>query len=415
MSGEPLPTLLQLTALDPGYRVDPHVSLDRLRSDCPVYHDDTSGSFILTRHEDIRRLLSDRSLLCDPLKAQKSAVLQRWFAGAASEEVPRSETTSILMLDDPDHARIRKPLSRALAARIAKLRPEVESIIDKALDAIDPSEPFDLVSRFCVPVSVGAIAAILGVDHERLAEFRDWSEGAVQKLNPFRTEAQTEHMERAAAALTEYFSETVKARRADPRDDLISDMVRLQADGAVFSDVELQINLRALLNGGNLTTSDLIGNAVLLLLQHPEELAKLKASPALVAAVVEETLRYEPPAYIIWRIASADTNVGGCPIRAGQVFSLFLRAANHDPDVFEEPHRFDITRFSKPHVAFGGGSHICIGAALARLEGQVALLKLFERFPDLCFANSDKTPDWRSSHYPFIRGLERLELRKEPR
>jgi cytochrome P450 len=198
-------------------------------------------------------------------------------------------------------------------------------------------------------------------------------------------------------------------RRAHPRDDLISDMTALQAERGDLSDDELRINLSALLVGGNLTTTDLIGNAARLLILNPGELAKLKADPKLINAVVEEVLRYEPPVDLTGRIASGEGEVGGCPLHAGQALSVSLRGANRDPAVFEDPHRFDVSRKHRPHVAFGGGAHICIGAPLARLEAQVALAMLFERFPDLKLAEPDAPPQWRT--LPFFRGLETLRVR----
>jgi hypothetical protein len=404
---KPLPNFIQLTPLDPVFRADPHVVLDDLRARCPVHRDDTSGSFVLTRYDDVRALVSDRSLWRDPMKAEEGATFQRRFA-EQPEGVARSDTTSILMLDDPDHERIRRPLVQAFYARVAKFRPEVERIVDEALDAIDATGPFDLMSAFCVPVPIDVIASILGVDHERLPEFREWSEGVIQSLNPFRTEEQTAHMERANEALLNYFTATIAERRGAPRDDLISDMTRLQADGAPLSDIELRINLGALLIGGNLTTTDLIGNAVRLLLLNPAELAKLRADPGIINAVVEEALRYEPPVDITGRIASRELCVGGARVEPTQTFTLSLRAANRDPKVFDDPHRFDVSRRHTPHVAFGGGAHICIGAPLARLEAQVALLRLFQRFPELRLADPDAPPVWRT--LPFFRGLERLEL-----
>jgi cytochrome P450 len=335
--------------------------------------------------------------------------MSRRFVDDLETETNRGETTSILMLDNPDHERIRQPLAQALYARVAKFRPEVERIVDEALDAIDASKPFDLMSKFCVPVPVDAIASILGVDRDRLGDFREWSEGVIQGLNPFRNDEQTARMEAAGPALSAYFTETIAARRAQPRDDLISDMARLQAEGAPLSDIEVQINLTALLIGGNLTTTDLIGNGVRLLLKNPAELAKLRADPGIINAVVEEILRYEPPVDITGRIASEDIEVGGCPVKTSQSMTFSLRAANRDPEVFDDPHRFDVSRKHKPHMAFGGGAHICIGAPLARLEASVALVKLFERFPNLAFADPDAAPIWRT--LPFFRGLERLELR----
>jgi cytochrome P450 len=408
MTATPLPGIFQLTPLNPDYRDDPHVVLDDLRARCPVHRDETSGSFILTRYNDVRPLVSDRSLWRDPIRAEEAAVMSRRFVDDLETQTNRGETTSILMLDNPDHERIRQPLAQALYARVAKFRPEVERIVDEHLDAIDAARPFDLMDAFCVPVPVDAIASILGVDRDRLADFREWSEGVIQGLNPFRNEEQTAQMESASAALNAYFTETIAARRASPRDDLISDMARLQAEGAPLSDVEVQINLTALLIGGNLTTTDLIGNGVRLLLLNPTELAKLQADPGIINGVVEEILRYEPPVDITGRIASADIEVGGCPVKASQSMTFSLRAANRDPEVFDDPHRFDVSRKHRPHMAFGGGAHICIGAPLARLEAQVALVKLFERFPNLAFANPDEPASWRT--LPFFRGLERLDL-----
>jgi cytochrome P450 len=409
MSEDALPTMLQMTAMDPRFRADPHVVLDDLRARCPVHHDAVSGSFVLTRYGDVRAIVSDRNMWRDPIHAEAGAHLQRRFVEGRDESLPRGSTTSILMLDDPDHARIRNPLAQALYARVAKYRPEVERIVDEALDSLEGETSFDLMSRFCVPVPIDVIASILGVDHERLVEFREWSEGVIQSLNPFRTPEQTAFMERSSEALSAYLTEILADRRVTPRDDLVSDMARLQANGAELSDDELRINLSALLVGGNLTTTDLIGNGVRLLLLNPEELAKLQADPTLINFAVEEVLRYEPPVDMTGRIASSEMEVGGCPVHPTQAFSLNLRAANRDPEVFDDPHRFDITRKHRPHVAFGGGAHICIGAPLARLEAQVAIPRLFARFPNLRLADPQEAPEWRT--LPFFRGLERLELK----
>ncbi len=402
------PSILQLTPLDPTYRADPHAVLDPLREQCPVHRDPTSGSVLLSRYADVRSVVSDRTLLRDPINAEEGAIMQRRFIDSLEPGTPRTSVTSILMLDDPDHARIRQPLAQALYARVARFKPEVERIIAAALDALEGEAEFDLMDRFCVPIPIDVIASILGVDPDRLGEFRQWSEGVIQGLNPFRTPEQTAQMEAASEALSTYFTQTMAARRAAPRDDLITDMVQLQAGGAALNDDELRINLSALLVGGNLTTTDLIGNGVRLLLLNPGELAKLKADPGIINAVVEEILRYEPPVDITGRIASSDIEYGGCPIKARQAMTVILRAANRDPEVFDEPHRFDVSRKHRPHVAFGGGSHICIGAPLARLEAQVALVRLFERFPNLRLARPDAEPEWRT--LPFFRGLERLDV-----
>ncbi|MBV8681451.1 MAG: cytochrome P450 [Caulobacteraceae bacterium] len=404
------PVMFTLTPMNPPYREDPYAVLADLRVRTPALRDEGYGSVILTRYDDVRSIVSDLTMWRDALKGEEH-VLERLLAGAEIPEGPRSETTSILTLDDPDHARIRQPLAQALYARVAKFRPEVERIVSETLDAIDTSGPFDLMPSYCVPIPIDVIASILGVDEGRLAEFRAWSEDVIQSLNPFRNEEQTKAMEAAREALDDDFTRLIAERKAEPRDDLISDMTRLQSQGLAVTDGELRINLQALLIGGNLTTTDLIGNAVRLLLKNPAELAKLRADPSLINAVVEEALRYEPPVDATGRIASRNLEVSGCPVKQKEALTLFLRAANRDPEAFENPDAFDVTRAKKPHVAFGGGAHICIGAPLARLEAQVALLRLFERFPKLRLANPDAAPVWRT--LPFFRGLERLELRAD--
>src|SRR5580704_4126576 len=402
-----LPEIFKLTPYNPAFRENPYAVLAELRSTCPALRDEAWGSVVFTRYNDIRPVVSDLTMWRDPLKGDET-VVQRQLAGQPMPEGPRSESTSILTLDDPDHARVRQPLAQALYARVAKFRPEVERIVAETLDAIDASKPFDLMTTFCIPIPIDVIASILGVDGTRLGEFRTWSEGIIQTFNPFRSEEQTRTMEASSEALNAYFSRLIAEKRAAPGDDLISDMVKLQEGGAPLSDLEMQINLQALLIGGNLTTTDLIGNAVRLLLLNPAELAKLRADPGIINSVVEEALRYEPPVDITGRVASRDMEVAGCPVKEKQSLSFFLRAANRDPEVFDDPDRFDISRQKKPHVAFGGGAHICIGAPLARLEAQVALLRLFERFPHLRLADPAAAPQWRA--LPFFRGLERLEL-----
>jgi cytochrome P450 len=303
---------------------------------------------------------------------------------------------------------VRGPLAQALYARAAKVRPLVDAIIDDKLNAVAAKGRFDLMSEFAIPLPIDVIGAILGVDVARRDEFRDWSEGVIQVLNPFRTETQSAHLERAGEAIRNYIAGLMEARRATPEDDLVTDMVRLKAEGAELQDGEIISNLIGLLVGGNLTTSDLIGNGVYALLTNPDELAKLKADPAIINQVVEEILRFDGPVDITARVSPRDMEVGGCPIKARQSIITLLRASNHDPEAFEEPDRFNVSRKPGPHIAFGGGSHICIGAPLARIEAQAALAKLFQRFPNVRLAEPDVKPERRT--LPFFNGYQRIEL-----
>jgi cytochrome P450 len=383
MSQDNLPTILELTPLNPEFNANPHRLLDRLREQCPVRHDEAAGTFIMTRYADVRGIVSDTTQWRDPDRAEAGAVLakrirQERVEGIENEEDGRS---GILLLDDPDHGRIRKPLAQALYKRVARCKPLVQDVVDEILDRVKGRARFDVMADFAILVPIDVIARILGVDHARLAEFRDWSEGVIQSLNPFRTPEQTEHLVRSANALSAYMKELLAVRRAKPEDDLVSDMVALQAEGAPLTDGEISFNLQGLLVGGNLTTTDL-------------------------NSAVEEILRYESRVDITGRIASRDMEVDGCPVRQTQSMFLSLRGANRDPGVFPDPHRFDIARKDAPHVAFGGGAHLCIGSPLARLEAQVALATLFDRFPTLHLAAPEEPPHWRS--LPFFRGLEKL-------
>ncbi|WP_158588447.1 cytochrome P450 [Henriciella mobilis] len=396
-------SIFQVSAFDPDARSDPHTPLKQLREHCPVMRDEMAKTWFLTRYEDIRATVNDRSYVRLPSKAEEGSLSRR----LVDEESGEMEQPSILFLDDPDHARIRLPLAKAFYARIQKMKPEIEAIIDEIIEAAPESGRFDLMNDIAVPIPVLVIARILGVDENRLAEFRDWSEGVILSLNPVRTEEETAHLVRSADAINAYFDDLIAARRAEPQDDLVSDMVALQATGeADISDEELRRNLEALLVGGNLTTTDLIGNGVWLFLTHPDQLEALKADPGLAGQAVEEVLRYEAPVSATSRISPDEREIGGCPVKARQTVFCSLASANRDAATFDQPDRFDITVKRPSHVAFGGGPHICIGAPLARIEARHVYVKLFERYPDMKLADAPLV--WRT--LPFFRGLETLEV-----
>lgn len=395
-------SIVQISAFDPEARDNPHPRLKALRETCPVLRDEAVKTWLLTRYDDIRATVNDRTFVRQPSKAEEGSMSRM----LADPEDPNGRRSSILFQDDPDHSRNRLPLVKAFYARIKKMEPEIESMIDKVIDAAPASGRFDLMEHIAVPIPILIIAHILGVDENRLDEFRDWSEGVILGLNPMRNEEETAYLEASSEKLNAYFTELMEARRTDPRDDLISDMVQAQADGGDFDDDELRVNLQALLVGGNLTTTDLIGNGVWLFLNHPDQLAALKADPSLGAAAVEEVLRYEAPVQATSRIVSEDREVAGCPMKKSQPVFMSLAAANRDPEKFDAPEAFDITVKRSSHVSFGGGAHICIGAPLARIEARRVYQKLFERYPNMTLTDQDIV--WRS--LPFFRGIERLEV-----
>lgn len=395
-------TIIEISAYDPVARDDPHPRLKAMREAHRAMRDDSVKTWLLTHYDDIRATVNDGTFVRHPTKAEEGSMSRRFI----DPDDPEGRTSSILFLDDPDHARNRLPLMKAFYARIKKMESEIETMIDGVIDAAPASGRFDLMEHIAVPIPILIIAHILGVDESRLPEFRHWSEGVILSLNPMRTPEETAYMQESGDKLNAYFTELMAARRRDPQDDLISDMVQAQAAGGDFDDDELRTNLQALLVGGNLTTTDLIGNGVWLFLNHPDQLAALKADPSLAAAAVEEVLRYEAPVQATSRIVAEDRDVAGCPMKKSQVVFMSLAAANRDPKKFEQSETFDITVKRASHVSFGGGAHICIGAPLARIESRRVYQKLFERYPNMRLAEQEIV--WRT--LPFFRGIERLEV-----
>ena len=402
-----LPSGLQLTQLDPEYHVKREERLTALREKCPVHRDPMFGAFFVSRYEDARGVLTDRTMWRTAARAEPDAAILT-LREQNEPQVLRQEggIRNIIFMENPDHARVRPPLQKALYARVAKCKGDVEAIVARILDKLDTSKPVDLMEELCMPVPVLVIARLLGIDESRFHKFREWSEGLILSLNAMRSPEQTEQYVKGALALREFFEVEVAKRRATKHDDLINDIIEAQDHGTQLSDLEIRDNLIGFLVAGNLTTTDLIGNGIYLFLKHPEQLAKLKADPKLMGPAIEEVLRYEPPVDITVRVASRDMELQGCPMKPHQAIVTSLPASNRDPRAFADPDAFDITREAKPHVSFGGGAHICIGAPLARLEAQIVFQMLFERFPNMRLV--DEAVTWKPT--VFFHGLQRLRV-----
>jgi cytochrome P450 len=388
--------------------------LDRLRAilrrKSPVWRDQASGHFVLTRHDDVRALLADRSLLRNPANADPESQMRKSLPSRQPEGLTyRTADDSILMMDDPRHSQIRTPLAKAFYKRVAAARDLVEEAVGRILHELDGRKRFDAMTEFCIPVPIDVIARILGADPAMRGHFRSWSVDVFESFNPARTPQQTERLVAACNNICGYIDDLMKRRQKAPAEDLVSDLMMAQASGAPLTDDEIRENCAGLLVAGNLSTTDLIGNGLWLLHSHPSEKKKLLEDPGLVANAIEEILRYEPPAEGTARIAPRDMEIRGCPIKRSQVIVSSLRGANRDPEAFAEPDRFDISRKQLPHVSFGGGSHICIGAPLARLEAQVAVSAFLRRFPAAIL--EDATPVWRTTLPGLIRGLSRIDMR----
>jgi cytochrome P450 len=371
----------------------------------PVQHDEASGAYLLVRQADAHEFLSDRTLWKDPDRADPSARLLKSFKIVGSD--PQDVGADMNWLDGPDHERVRTPIAKALYRRVAGARSNIEMIVDARLDILAARGDFDLITEFANPIPVEVICTLLGVDTSDTALFRRWSEAANKAFLPAPSESEIAERSDAMDNLAAYFEYAMARRRRAPQDDLITDLVAAQANGLALTDSEIRVNCISLMVGGNLSVADLIGNAAWLLLQHPSELHALRVAPDRINAAIEETLRVEPPVIGAQRIVNRAQTVNGCPIPHGHVVVVPIPVANRDPAALDQPDHFDIGRPRSPHLSFGGGAHICIGAPLARLEAQVAVGRLIARFPDLRLANTDAPPRWRTST-PYFRGLDEL-------
>jgi cytochrome P450 len=363
--------------LDPVFRERPGEYLDMLRSREPVHEDRMFDRLVLTRAVDVEAVMNNRNLASDPRKSRPGSFSRM------RQRVDETFRPLILHMDDPDHKRMRDLVIKAFnQAAVDAMRPRITEVACGLLADIDDRSCFDIMDAYARPLPTIAIALVLGVDTARCRDFKQWSEGKIQMYNPRRTPEQEVNLVACNAALTDYFTEVIQARRRERRADLISSLIDAEADGRL-DEADIIDLCNGLLMAGNVTTTDLIGNAVLALLQHPSQLSKLLAEPNLVRSAVEEVLRYDTPVMQGSRIATEAMQIGGCPVAAGQTINAMLYAANHDPEVHPDPKRFDIERPDKRHNSFGGGAHFCLGAPLARAEAQIALSMLFERFPKL--------------------------------
>ena len=365
--------------LDRSLRANPYPAYRRLREKDPVHRSRMVDTWVLSRYEDIDAVLRDyRRFSNDDRRASDRRLIR-------SAEVP-----SMLRLDPPDHTRLRSLVGKAFTPQATeRLRPRVEAIADSLLDQMGSAARFDVITALAEPLPVIVIAELLGVPPEDRDKFSAWSYHIERALEPTFTEAEAKNVQQARAELVAYFNGMIELRRKHPSDDLLSNLIVAEDQGARLTRDELISTLILLLVAGNVTTTGLIGNGLLALLQHPDQLQRLRAEPELLESAIEELLRFDSPVHIDSRIAAEDVEIGGKRIRKGQFVLMLLGEANRDPEVYPNPDRLDLGRTGRPHIAFGRGIHHCLGAPLARVEAQAAFQKLLKRYPDL---HLDGTP-----------------------
>ena len=380
---------------------DPYPVYAALRAKDPVHRSRVLHAWLLTRHADVDAILRDhRHFGNDP---RQGSLSPRQLA-----RLPPPDEFTMLLLDPPDHTRLRALVSQAFTTRaVQALEPRIRRILGTLLDDIDDPTTFDLMQAVARPLPVIVIAEILGVPPEDRERFRTWAAQRARLLEPLIGPRERVAGAAASRAFDAYVRPIIAARRTAPRDDLVSALVRAEDDGGRLTERETLNLLRLLLSAGTETTANLVGNGLLALLRHPEQLQRLRHDPSLIPAAVEELLRFDSPVQADVRYVLADCEVNGCALRKRDTVVLLLGAANRDPDVFADPDRLDVGRSQDAHLSFGRGIHHCLGAPLARLEGRIVLEMLLERFPQM--GVRAERPRFRTGLV--LRGLHSLPVR----
>ena len=396
-------TLSLYHLLDPEVLANPYPLFHRLRTEDPVHWDPFLHKWVVTRYADVVFVLQRFSAHCAPTPEQLTAI----GIGGLSP-VAQVMVRQMLFMDPPAHTRIRSLAAKAFTPRrVERLRAHIEEIVDAMLDEVERKGSMDVIADLAAPLPATVTGELLGVPRSDRDQLKDWSADFAEVLGNFQLNPdRVPRVVRSVEAMLSYFHDVLNKDRAEPRDGLIHALATAEIDGDRLTDEEVVANTIVTMVGGQETTTNLIGNGLLALFRHPDQLERLRADLSLVPSAVEELLRYEAPSQQTTRIAPEDIELGGKLIRKGQSVIAVMGAANRDPQRFPDPDRLDITRADNRHVAFGWAGHFCFGAPLGRIEGQTAFRKLMQRFPDLRLAPGPIT--WR--HNMGLRGLTALRV-----
>jgi len=396
-----------LNPFAPGFFDDPYAQYADLREAAPV-HQSAFGPWMLTRYEDCVRLLRNPDVSVE----DRNAGIDR-RARMFGDDDPRRVrgTSAILNLDPPDHTRLRRLAGKAFTPRrVDALGPRIEALVDQALDRVAAPGPagMDVIADLAFPLPFAVISELLGIPTDDGDRLRDVSHTLVRTLEPLTSPDDIPLLLAASDAMYAHVEETIRWKRANPADDLLTALIRVEEDGDTMSHQELHDQVALLYIAGHETTVNLIGNGTLALLRHPAEVARLQAEPTLIANAIDELLRFDGPVQFSRRILLTDLEIDGVTIPAGSFVFTVLGAANHDPEHFgPDADALDLTRRLAPqHLSFGGGIHHCLGAVLARAEARAAIGGLVRRFPTIALASD--TPAWNGRLV--LRGLDALPV-----
>jgi cytochrome P450 len=376
----------------PEVHADPYPMYAQLRERSPVLQS-FPGLWVLSRYRDIAPLFRDPRMSAD---RRNSSLYQAFIASLPDQHWIEEIPPSMLFLDPPDHTRLRKLANRAFTPRVVEaMRPRVEELVADLLDAAASDGHLDVVGDLGYPLPVTVICDMLAIPEADREQVRAWSLDLIYTLDPIVPQDKLERAERAAYAFRDYVQDLIVERRPRPGDDLLSRLIASEESGERLTDEDIVSTCVLLLIAGHETTSGLIGNGMLALLRHPDQMRRLREDPSLIRTAVEELLRYDGPVQLTGRIARERLEVGGQEIQAGENVVFLSGSANHDPEVFPGPDRLDIGREPNHHLGFGGGIHFCLGAPLARLEAGIAIGALVRRFRDIELAADDV--EWRDT------------------
>jgi cytochrome P450 len=404
-----LPDPYAYDPLDPAVLDDPYPFYAALRREAPVHELPARGLRVVSRHADVLHVLSRPELFSSAAMATAVVRPAQYSTREGSDWNPE-EGVSIVGTDGARHARLRGVLSRGFTpGRLAALAPRVHEIAHALATPLLARGSCEFLADFAVPLPVTVIAELLGVDAERRDDFKRWSDAALRGVFEPVDEAEARAIGELLGEMGEYFDDVVAERRLRPGPDVISELLRAEAEHGALSATEVKSWVFTLLVAGSVTTTHLIANALLALLGHPAELAAVQGDASLVPGLVEEALRFDAPVQMLFRTATEDVELAGAKIPKGAVVAPLFGSANRDERVFPDPDRFDPRRRAREHLAFGHGVHHCLGAALARIEARAALEVWLPRLREPAL----EEPVRRLRSLVF-RGPERLPLRFRP-
>jgi cytochrome P450 len=387
---------------------DPYPTYARLHEEGPLHYIEVGkwAVWSIVSHAECASIAKDPRLSA---KRAKQMLLPLPISRQSEfSELARMLGLWLIFMDPPEHTRLRKLLNKGFsAAAVEGLRPQAEAIVAQMLEPLKHGSEVELMREFANPMPVRIISELLGVPQALHGTFVNASRAiAVFRGNPNRTVEEARAAQDALIELTDFFRKTVAERRRNKGNDLISLLIDIEEEGEVLTEEELYAQCIALLFAGHETTRNLIGNGMYTLLQNPQQTAQLRENPEMIRSAVEELLRFESPVQFTARVLKEDIEICGQPIRKGWTVQCMLGAANRDPKQFKEPDQLDLKRLNNQHLAFSAGLHFCIGAQLARLEGQIALLNLVQRFPQMKLTGP--RPEWASTFG--FRGLKSLPV-----